>query len=80
MTGAVDSDMMEEMKQERIEAIKKEYDGSNSDEFEKMKVDFAKEQYGANARVKDNKIVDEKGETLREFDSEEDFANAIASS
>lgn len=79
MTGAVDSDMMEEMKQERIEALKKEYAGSNSDEFEKMKVDFAKEQYGANARVKDNKIVDEKGETLREFDSDEDFANAIAS-
>jgi hypothetical protein len=34
--------------------------------------------YGEGARVEGNKIVDEKGETLREFENEDAWVNAIA--
>jgi hypothetical protein len=75
----VDGQMMKEMEEKRAAEIAKEYeDKSNTDEFDQMKEDFAKEQYGAGARVDGNQILDEKGEVVREFDSDEEFAQAMA--
>jgi predicted RNA-binding Zn ribbon-like protein len=52
----------------------------NTDEeaFKKSQEEFAKMVYGEGARVKGDKIIDETGETLREFDDDESWINEIA--
>ena len=64
----------EESEKERLKTEAEDKDGN----FEKEKEDFAKAVYGNDARVKGNKIVDEKGETIREFENEEAWINEIA--
>ena len=80
MSNAIGSEQMQEFEQQRAKELEKEYQNkSNTEEFDQMKSDYAKEIYGAGARVDGNKILDEKGEVLREFENEDEFAAAMAS-
>ena len=78
MTNIVDSNRMLEIENEQKEKWEKESKDSDKKEFEQAKKDLAKSQYGAGARVEGNKIVDEKGETLKEFENTDAWVEAIA--
>ena len=72
-----DEDLMknqEEAEKARLQAEAENKDGN----FDKEKEDFAKSVYGDKARVDGNKILDEKGEVIREFDSDEAWINEMA--
>ena len=73
----VDEDLMkvyEEAEKERLLKESKE----DENEFEKSKEAFARATYGSNAKVVGNKIIDEKGETVREFSDDKEWINQIA--
>jgi hypothetical protein len=71
MSTVIDEDLMQTYEDDRkaeLEALKqKNTDDSNNTEFADAKKDYVAQQYGANARIDGNKILDEKGEVIREF-------------
>ena len=73
----VDEDLMKIYEDNEKERLENQMD-ADALAFEKSKEDFAKMVYGEGARVKGNKIVDETGETLREFDNDESWINEMA--
>ena len=74
----VDEDLMKDYEDAEKERLQKEAEGSNSEEFDKEKENFAKSVYGENAKVDGNKILNEKGEVIREFDDDEAWINEMA--
>ena len=81
MSNAINAEKMKEIEETRAKELEAEYQNkSNTDEFDNMKNEYAKEMYGAGARVKNNKILDEAGNVVREFKNEDEFAAAMASS
>jgi hypothetical protein len=73
----VDEDLMKIYEDSEKERLEKQMD-ADEEAFKKSQEEFAKMVYGEGARVKGNKIVDEAGETLREFDKKEDWINEMA--
>jgi polyribonucleotide nucleotidyltransferase len=71
MTSVVDEDLMktyeDQYKEQLQKAAKAKSNDSNDKEFDDAKAEFAKQVYGEGVRVDGNKIIDEKGETVREF-------------
>lgn len=78
MTEVVDEDLMAQYKKQYEDELTQGADDSDSDEYKQAKDDFAKEVYGENSRVDGNKILDEKGEVIREFTNDEAFINEMA--
>jgi hypothetical protein len=74
----VDEDLMKNYEDAEKERLEKEIEGSNSEEFDKEKENFAKSVYGENAKVEGNKILNEKGEVVREFKDDEAWINEMA--
>lgn len=75
MTNVVDEDLVKAYE----EKAKKELEELDKDELKLAKQNYVTRIYGENARIEDNKILDEKGETLREFVDDEDWLNEMAS-
>jgi hypothetical protein len=73
----VDEDLMKNYEDEEKARLKAEAENKNGS-FEKEKEDFAKSIYGEKAKVSGNQILDEKGEVVREFTSNEDWINEMA--
>jgi hypothetical protein len=72
-----DEDLMknyEEAEKARLQAEAENKDGN----FDKEKEDFVKSVYGDKARVDGNKVLDEKGEVIREFENDEAWINEMA--
>lgn len=80
MSNIIDGQAMKEIEEKRAQELEKEYQNKpNTEEFNDMKDEYAKEMYGAGARVDGNKILDEAGNEVREFEDEDAFAAAMAS-
>ena len=75
MTNVVDEDLTKAYE----EKSKKELEELGKNELKLAKQNYVARVYGENARIEGNKILDEKGETLREFVSEEDWLREMAS-
>ena len=78
MTEVVDEELLASYKQQYKDDLTERAGTSESDEYKQAKKDFAKEVYGENARVDGNKILDEKGEVIREFTDDDAFINEMA--
>jgi uncharacterized protein with gpF-like domain len=82
MSTVVDEDLMKAYEDQRKAELNKtkEKDGSSDEntDWTQEKENFAKQQYGENARVEGNKILDEKGEVIREFTNDEAWINEMA--
>ena len=74
----VDEDLMKNYEEAEKERLQAQAEESSDKEFDKAKEDFAKSIYGDKVRVDGNKIIDEKGETLREFEDDEAWIQEIA--
>jgi hypothetical protein len=72
-----DEDLMKNYEEAEKARLQAEAENKNGD-FDKEKEDFVKSVYGSGARVDGNKVLDEKGEVIREFESDEAWINEIA--
>jgi hypothetical protein len=78
MLEIVDEDLIKVYEEKYKKELTEGANGSDSEEYKNAKTEYAKRTYGANARVDGNKILDEKGEVIREFEDEEAFIAEMA--
>ena len=74
MDNVVDNELIKQYEKE----ISTNLTEASKDEFEQAQQEFVLETYGEEARIDGDKIVDAAGNTLREFDSDEAWINAMA--
>ena len=72
-----DEDLMKDYEETERARLQAEADDKNGN-FDKEKEDFVKSVYGDKARVDGNKVLDEKGEVIREFEDDEAWINEMA--
>jgi 23S rRNA A1618 N6-methylase RlmF len=79
MTNVVDRDLISIYEEEARNTLTKvdENDTSNNDEFKEKQEEYVAKTFGENARIDGNKVVDEKGEVIREFTDEDAWIDAM---
>ena len=78
MNTVVDEDLMKAYEDQRKAELTTMKDEKGQEQFNQAKADFVKQQYGSNARVEGNKVLDEKGEVIREFTNDDAWIAEMA--
>ena len=74
MSNLVDEDLMKIYEKRAAES----FSNMDDDALKKAKEKYVKQTYGSKARIDGNKIIDEKGETIREIESDEVWKQEMA--
>ena len=78
MSAIVDEDLTKAYEDQRKTELQNMKDEKGQEAFNDAKADFVKQQYGGSAKIDGNKILDEKGEVIREFTDDDAWIAEMA--